>query len=205
MGYPRLFLAIPVSGDIRACFLRLRKELQSRFEKTPINWTASENLHLTLHYFGNVSIEEYARIEPRVDRVLCTCPRFDLTFDKAALFPSVNRPRIIACEIETNKTLENLVADLRKELTPAVRLPQARPFRGHVTLGRFKGLPATTQTGENGLSRRQRMAVALEPFPAKTGPVMNVGEVALFNSTTRADGPVYEVVKHWRLRESANR
>jgi len=198
-GYPRLFLAIPLSGETRTYFQELGAQLQPLFSRNRVKWTAPENLHLTLHYFGKVSVEEYAVIEAIADRVLSTCPRFVLSFDKAVVFPSLDRPRLIACEIETNKTLESLVADLRLELTQAGQPTATRPFRGHVTLGRFRDLPTSRRRGENARGPRQHMAAIEERLPRKTGPAMSVGDVVLCNSATGIDGAVYEVVKHWRL------
>lgn len=202
-GYPRLFLAIPVRGMAGEYLQQLCGELKPLFREHQVSWTPPEKLHLTLHYFGKVSGEGYAVIEGIIDRLLCAYSSFDLTLGEPVLFPRPTRPRLIACEVQACKTLENLVADLRQQLDRAGKVVQARPFRAHITLGRLKRLPEGRQAAGNARCMQESLEKERQRLRSKTDFSFAVDEVTLYNSVTGAGGAAYHELRRWPLQNKA--
>ena len=63
----RSFIAIELSEEARATLTRLQSELKEASPPKTVRWTDPKNVHLTLHFLGDVP---EARLED-VSRTLC--------------------------------------------------------------------------------------------------------------------------------------
>ena len=86
------------------------------------------------------------------------------------------------------------MSDLRNVLQEELKLlgfkPEKRPFRAHLTLGRFKGP----------IDRDENMKWIIDRYHDITGDLFQLNELILYKSVLRPDGPVYTKMSTWPLR-----
>lgn len=128
----RLFLALWPDAGVRRALAHHRDAWQwrDRGETRPAAPVRDDNLHLTLHFIGNVVRERLPELQAGL---ALPCIRFELDFGRTALWP-----RGIAV-LEPLSAAPGLLA-LHGALADALHrlgLPtEARAFRPHVTLAR---------------------------------------------------------------------
>ena len=162
----RLFIAIPLDGEVRRAALRLQREMQGRGVKG--NFTRPENLHLTLAFIG-----EY----PDPDAVLDAMA--DAPFDPVRLRLSGIGAfgDLWWLGFEPNAALDGYASALRRALSHAGIPFDRKRFRPHVTLVRRAVLPSAGMP-------------ALSVPPA----AMTAESAVLFRSDRGKDGMVYTKV-----------
>ncbi|HEY8369551.1 MAG TPA: RNA 2',3'-cyclic phosphodiesterase, partial [Thermodesulfobacteriota bacterium] len=87
-----------------------------------VRWSRPEGLHLTLHFFGNVSGEARARVDAALEAGVAAAEgAFDLALEGLGAFPSAARPRVIwiGAVGEGRQRLERLQAALVAEIAGA--------------------------------------------------------------------------------------
>lgn len=96
------------------------------------NFTHPDDLHITLHFLGNVAQSRITELISIGDQLLGQA--IDLKIDRFGLF---HRPKILwaGCESEPD-ALHQLQADLGKLLRKQGFTVENRPYRPHVTLAR---------------------------------------------------------------------
>jgi 2'-5' RNA ligase len=182
----RTFVAIELSNEARAVLAELQTRLKKITPPNRIRWTAPENMHLTLHFLGDVAAADIEKIETALEAAAATCPPFSLALADMGAFPNLRRPRVIWTGIQGNKAaLETLHRQLGQKLAGAIGFqPENRPYSPHLTLGRVKnGLPARPL---------DQLGQALEREPAVGRLVeLPVTEVCLMRSDLKPSGPIY--------------
>lgn len=133
----RTFIAVPVPETVRraAADVRTRCAAIAR----DLRWVAAERIHLTLKFLGDVDPDQVAVIRRRLAETATAGP-FRLAARGLGVFPTVKRPRVLWMGIAGDTA--PLIAFARRldaALADAGFPPEKRPFRAHLTLGRFKG------------------------------------------------------------------
>ena len=176
----RAFLAI----DPPAVVLENIQAMQNRFKKSiqgVIRWVRPEGIHLTLTFFGDISVQDVANISEVIVKRTNAAPPFALEVRGLGAFPDVTRPRIIWLGITGQVgNLRSLQKDLEEEFFTLGFPKEDRPFRAHLTMGRVK-----VPKGIIGL------APAVETGGKLEAGNFIVGEVALFQSSLSPQGAIY--------------
>jgi 2'-5' RNA ligase len=176
----RVFLAI----DPPAVVLEKIEGMQNRLQKSiqgAIRWVHPEGIHLTLKFFGDISLQDVENISEVIGKRAAAGPRFDLEIRGLGAFPDVARPRIIWLGIAGQLgPLFSLQKDLEEELHLLGFPKEERPFRAHLTVGRVK-IPK----GIAGL------VPAVEAAGNLTTGTFTVGEIVLFRSNLTPRGAIY--------------
>ena len=186
----RVFLALPAGDDpgIREHNGSIRASLA---EET-IKWVRPENLHLTLHFFGDMEEEALARADGLFRQHLRDLPAFDLVFRDAGVFPTEHRPRVLWFGVAANAALDRLAEAVGDVLLEGdLPLPD-KPFSPHLTIGRIKWIGDRRGLGP----RRQK-------YKGEEIARLPVGEVHLIESILRPEGPEYRTLYKYRLGEEA--
>ena len=121
----RLFLALPLSADLRAHLTDAQARLRAQGVRA--NFSRPENLHLTLAFLGETP---RARDAARV-MAACRDAAFPLTVAGLGRFGGVLWAGVRPCP-----PLEALAEGLQAGLRAAGFSLEARPFRAHITLAR---------------------------------------------------------------------
>ena len=175
----RLFIAIEFPDDIKAALGQLRVDIPGA------RWVATEQIHLTLAFLGEV---EDAAVEP-LTRALAhvRIPEFRLRFGGAGCFPSRQRPRVLWAGLQPEPRLNDLVDRIRSTVLACTIPQEERRFSPHITLARLKLEPSPVFDGF--LERHRQLRL----------PSFLVTEFVLYQSHLTAQGAMHIPIKRFLL------
>jgi 2'-5' RNA ligase len=129
----RLFFALPLPADVRAALGRWQRELPG-----VTGWSRPEGLHLTLAFLGSREAEALPGLEACAQEVAARHHPLALATSVLGGFPGGRAARILWLGLAPSPALTDLAADLRDALTNRGEAFDAKPFRPHLTLARFR-------------------------------------------------------------------
>ena len=122
----RAFVALPLPENVRQALGCLRTAIPGA------QWATDDNLHLTLHFLGEVPAALLEDIHWALTRI--RCPPFALTLRGAGQFARGTRPHALWVGVQASKALNHL----QGKVEAAAALPRVRRrFTPHVTLARL--------------------------------------------------------------------
>jgi 2'-5' RNA ligase len=155
-----------------------------------VRWVDPAQLHLTLQFLGQVPDAQAAEIGAQLVPVAARHPAIELAAAGLGAFPTLRRARVVWAGLTGGVAeLAALAREVGTALEPLGFVPEARPFRAHVTLGRVRS--------PHGLGRLSR---ALERGGAAEFGAWTVHDVVLYQSRLRPTGAVYEAIARAPLR-----
>jgi 2'-5' RNA ligase len=179
----RLFLAISIPEAVKTRIERTQSALRSELAAGRIRWTPREQLHLTLHFLGNVSPQ---KVEALAETVRSACLGFaplHLSAERIGFFPNPRRPRVVWVGVgDHGAHLPRLQRALVAAVAPFTTETAKEDFIGHVTLGRVKSLSRT---------EAERLADAAGGAADQFFGEWDAGQVELFRSQLSAQGAVH--------------
>jgi 2'-5' RNA ligase len=189
----RLFVAVDLDDRARAALagavgaLRARLESAGRCPPRAVKWVEARQLHLTLHFLGEIDDRRVPAIVRALEDPLPMAP-FDLAFSGWGVFPSRGAPRVrwvgVTAGVVEQQTAHRLVGDRLQALGLAL---ETRPLSPHLTVGRVK-----EPVGAEWVA-----ALAAAPPPA---PVLSrIGHCTLYQSRLSPSGPTYLAQARSRL------
>ncbi|MBW2503327.1 MAG: RNA 2',3'-cyclic phosphodiesterase [Deltaproteobacteria bacterium] len=132
----RTFLAVPLTSELSGSVGRLQKTLSSRIEG--VRWVKSDNLHLTLFFFGPTTQEDLEKIKVSMLSVERVERSFEVAVDGLGAFPNLRRPRVLWLGLTPEEPLRELFRACRAALQATGYSPEARSFAPHLTIGRIR-------------------------------------------------------------------
>ena len=144
-------------------------------------WVRPENIHLTLKFLGNINPADIDNIGGAMVDAVGKIETFNLVVGGIGVFPGINRPRVIWVglkgQIQLLFALQRLLED---NLAALGYKKEKRPFKGHLTLGRFK-----QSVNPNTVRRvlQEFGNLAIEEFTAR--------RVIFYKSDLKPNGAVY--------------
>jgi 2'-5' RNA ligase len=185
----RSFLAFELPVEIREQIRVISKELKKT--ALPVRWVKVDNIHLTILFLGSVDEDTIGDIEEKVNVVVKGFSAFKTKLNAVGAFPHWKRPRVIWIGLNGDiGRLSNLRNKLLEELKVLGFMPEKRPFRPHLTLGRFKGP----------IDRGEDMKWILDRYRDINSDLYQLNELILYKSDLKPDGPVYTKMATWPLR-----
>ena len=126
----RLFFALWPDDEVRFQIAENLKRFNIDSPKSRL--VTNNNLHLTLHFIGNTSIEEMKCLEVKARRV--NAEPIELTLDYSGYF---KKPKVLwfGCQV-TPKALYDLQRNLGEQIARCAYTPEMRPYAPHVTVAR---------------------------------------------------------------------
>lgn len=175
----RAFLALafdaPMRQRIEEALGRLRREIAG------VRWLSPETIHLTLRFLGASTPEALSRLSPDVEHAARACPPCEARASGIGFFPSHGPPHVIWLGFALPPAVLELQAACEKAAVAAGFPPEGRPFRPHVTLGRWRDRV------------RRPAAPDLDLGATRLGPVV------LFKSDLRPQGAVHTPLREFPL------
>jgi RNA 2',3'-cyclic 3'-phosphodiesterase len=173
----RLFIAAPLPVPV----LRAIQNYQSQYDFPGVRPVPETNLHLTLLFLGETPEESLPIIGQKLEEILVTHPKFNLSLKEISPGPKLKSPRLIWIRFEENPAFEKLVKALSKALPEAGNThPELIP---HVTVARIK---------KDILSGIELPVIKPTEFP-----VYEVDKIALWQSELGSPHPHYSVLKEF--------
>lgn len=181
----RLFVGLVLPDPLRETLAALHAPIPGA------RWVPRENLHLTLHFIGEVDAHTAADIDIALGHV--DVAAFALQVEGIGQFASRGRVRALWAGVACNQALERLQARVETACRRLGHGGDGRRFLPHITLARCPELPET-RVAPFFAAHRGFVAVAVE-----------IESFALFSSTLGSGGPVYRVEASYPLEGGASR
>lgn len=137
MSNPRLFIAVPVSDQVRDV---LNNWASTHKKKQPFSkWTHPSDYHITLQFLGETAEQRIPDIISSLQQV--KSDRFMLSIGRIGVFGPKGNPRILWASAENP---ENALKELQQQVSEHMAFlgyeQEKREFRAHITLARdYKG------------------------------------------------------------------
>ena len=187
----RLFLAINPSVAIRA---RIEETVtRLRADAPELRWVATDRVHLTVRFLGEVDPSGVAGIQNAIDAAVAQHADAPITLDRVGAFPSFRRARVLWIGVEPHPRLELLHHDVEGACVALGFEPEGRPFRPHLTVARV----------HDGTSVDTLRALARAARRVRLSETMNVESVDLMVSETTPIGSRYRLLHTSSLRTAA--
>lgn len=170
----RLFFALPLPPDLGNALGRWQCT-QPPFA----GWSRADGLHLTLAFLGNRPPGDLATLGDLGASVAARHPSFELETIGLGGFPERDRARVLWLGLAPSRVLEALAVDLRSALTVVGEAFDAKAFRPHITLARFR--------------RPQSVGAFSDPPPM----VFTTDRLVLFESAPQG---CYTALRTWHFR-----
>ncbi len=130
----RLFTGIALAGDVPA---NLEKVLAELRPLAPARWSPVENLHITGKFIGEWPEERLPELRRALEGVPVP-PPFAVTIARFGYYPNPHHPKVLFATIQAGAPeLAALAQRIDEALTPLGAVPEARPYRPHLTLARI--------------------------------------------------------------------
>ena len=174
----RVFLAINLPDRIKKEISFNLEKFKSKNDDYNIRWTSSDNYHLTIHFFGNVSNKQIALIERILSEEIKNIPKFKIKTGDVGYLPNKRNPRIIYVEIiDIEKKLKDLVCKVEALLDKAHFSASRKPWKAHLSIARIKNYIKNEKIYEEKLkstSFKVKSVELMESHLNPTGSVFNV-------------------------------
>ncbi|MEP7129342.1 MAG: RNA 2',3'-cyclic phosphodiesterase [Chitinophagales bacterium] len=172
----RLFFAISIPPETRQSLWQLFLH-QHYFG---IRWIDQEQLHITVHFLGEVEDETIAQIALQLPGICHSIAAFDLKIENFRTVSKNQKPTMIWAQLEDQLSFSSLCLSLRNIFpTGETRAPQP-----HITLARI----------------RQLHQLPFD-FPKAKPFSIPVNSVELWESHLHATGSKYEVLGQWKFQK----
>lgn len=174
MAKRRVFIAIPVPGDIK-------KEIavwQKRHSHIPIRWIKEDNLHITVVPPWYVTDDEIRSVVIALKGAVLGLVSFSAIFEKILFGPPNQPARLIWAEGETPEEFAELKMRLENTLTSFIKKEKRQP-KLHLTIARFR-------------------SGSIDPLPELNGKIdwkFEVNSIVLMESKLKRTGAEYAALQ----------
>ncbi len=177
---PRTFVALEMGDTIRPALEKLIASLQPRVPGA--RWVRPEGIHLTLRFLGDTPPERIAPLRNGLAAAAAACSPAEARVAGLDTFPARGKPpRVLWVGMEIPPSVLELQAACERVAVIAGFPPEERPFRGHLTLARF---------------RERVLRPALPPVDLGVAPLETL---TLMRSEQRPGGAVYTPIARFPL------
>ncbi len=179
----RTFVAVEVPANVRAKIAQLMARL--RVSPANVKWVDDLQLHYTLKFLGNLTIQDVGEVCAAVQSAVEELPAFEIQVGGLGAFPTPDRPRTVWVGVRQGEAeMVALHNAIERQLSDLGFRTENRRFRPHLTIGRVRNSP-------EGIPELAAMMVAEQSFLAG---VVSVDEAVVFSSELGPKGPTYDVL-----------
>jgi 2'-5' RNA ligase len=184
----RSFLAFELPLEIKKIVTRVFED--SRRSSLDVRWVRPEGIHLTVVFMGNIKTEDLEAMGNEIGRVCSDFSPFHIALKGIGCFPNSRNPRVVWLGLVGDVEQMSRFRDrLQKQLSPFGIQEERRPFKPHLTLGRFK----------KALRDEASLRKLMEKYKDLTSPVCTLDDFMLFKSDLNPGGAVYTKMLSWLL------
>ena len=186
MSLLRTFIAVDIPAPLHQAIQQKTESLRKILGAPLVRWVATENIHLTLKFLGDVSPASVDLLTQMLRTEADLIPAFNIQLNGLGSFPSPRRPRVLFIGIQAPAELEALQRGLESacaRLGYTSDTNSERSFHPHLTIGRV-------QRDVSG-SDQQKIRRALEEIKIDSLGTARVDLVHLYKSDLKSSGSVY--------------
>jgi 2'-5' RNA ligase len=178
----RTFIALKIKPEKQ--LLTVYSALIKSLELEAVSWVNPENLHLTLRFLGETSIQQVEEIMHSFDELAQRFHPFQFSLKDVGFFKSKNQPRILFFAIENCLMLNQLAAEIEERIVALGFSREERFFNPHLTIGRIKFI----QNIDGFYS-------LIKKFSEVKIQQVTVSEIIFYQSILSSEGTTYRPVK----------
>ena len=167
----RAFVALELEAGLRESIGTLQERLRPRLGG--IRLVRPDGIHLTLRFLGPTSSTQVQTLRPLLAAAAAACPAADVVVAGIGTFPERGSPRVLWLGLELPPPILELQRACERAARTAGFEREERPFRAHLTLGRWR-------------DRAPR-----PDLPATDLGTTRLETLVLFKSDLKPDGAVY--------------
>jgi len=180
----RLFVALDLPQEVASYVTEVQSQLKREIRAD--RWQPTQNLHLTLHFLGEVKEELLPAIRQDMDMVSQIISPFWLSTGYLGAFPNAEKPRVLWMGlhggVDALKQL-HLLLGKRFQLHHGLHFDR-KPYRPHITMARgphTNGSPLPLEEWGHRIH-------------TNSGPRFEVNKVHLYHSELRPQGAIHTVI-----------
>lgn len=178
----RAFIACEFPKTIISAIGKIQENLRSY--RLKVRWIRPENIHLTLKFLGNIERAVVQSIAGTISESVKGCGPISISAKGIGVFPSLKRPRVLWAGLAgATDALGQLHRNLEGNMERIGFPKENRHFKGHLTLGRFRGKADPKQ-----------LLDAMEAFEGFQTEPFVIDHLILFKSELFPAGPTYSKV-----------
>ena len=183
----RTFIAVNLNPEIKEYLTSLQNILN--IPESKIKWVGKNNLHLTMKFLGDISLEQTELIKSELKEIANHYSPFIIRLSSnIGVFPTYKTPRIIWIGIKEGiSELKELYNSIENKLSNKGFPREDKEFSGHITIGRVKFIRDKT----NFIQILKRIKV--------NNLTQEVGSIDLMESKLTPSGPIYDIAAKFPL------
>lgn len=187
----RLFLGMPLPLDVVAAISHATEVLRRDAPNwAGEKWVASENLHITLSFFGDVDEALIPNLVNEIDEATALVSPLILSPLGVRAVPTTRRCRMVWATFEdADGAAAELVGLVRARATALGIALDGKPFKAHSTLCRARRPQVLDVEALN----------ASEQAFLRSAPVVSDPQITLFSSRLTPRGPHYGQIATWQV------
>lgn len=192
----RAFIAIDLPTPVLTALNTLQQQLQSALRvqasNSALRWSPTQNLHLTLRFLGDTTMQQREDVVLRLGALLAKWEIFSLGVNVSGQalggFPNLRQPRVLWSGVEGDMdVLRRLQAEVEVIVQGAGFSPETKPYSPHLTLAR-----AAREADGRAIAQAARVIDGyVQQLPTSETIRFGVDHVTLYQSELRAGSSVY--------------
>ncbi len=182
----RLFAAVKITPS--ANFIKLYNSLRADLRFASIKWVPSENIHVTLKFFGETEESRIPDISKALKNASGKHDRFQVELKNVGIFGSSYDPRVIWLGMEKAEPLADLTRSVFDEIEKVGWQRDRQNFVPHLTIGRIKNIPD-----------KRLFQKVIDDNRSANIQIVDISEFHLYESILRREGPIYTILETYRL------
>lgn len=165
------------------------KNVKSELGAENIAWVEEKNLHLTLKFFGPIDDLTVASVKEALANSLVHKPSFPVSFHFLSIFGSRYQPRVVWMGMENTEPIASIENSIRKAMVGIGIGYDRQNFVPHLTFGRIKKLES-----------KKHFQSVIDKYKKFNSGEIKVNSLFLYQSIMTSDGPIYKVLKEFKLK-----
>ncbi|MGD2156677.1 MAG: RNA 2',3'-cyclic phosphodiesterase [Anaerolineales bacterium] len=183
MSVIRAFIALDLPIEVQECLDQVSERLEKPLADVPIRWVPAKNIHLTLKFLGDVSVNNLEVLTKMLEVEVVAHHEFQISVGGIGAFPKIRRPRVIWIGVEAPSELISLQRSIESQTAKLGYAKDRRSFSPHLTLGRVSRNATPREVRKIGNLLNETKIGFLGVAPVK--------EVHLYRSDLKPGGAVY--------------
>lgn len=183
----RAFIGVRLDPAVSRKIAEVQTQIRERV--AGVRWVAEANYHFTLKFLGPVEEKMILQISGALKELTGHFSPFVVSARGIGVFPDIRKPRVVWVGLNSEE-LEPLATEIEESMECAGFARESRPFKPHLTLGRWRDPVKPTEKLRNEIER----------WKQQTFGDSVVKEVILFQSTLKPGGAVYSALEVFALR-----
>jgi len=179
----RSCIAISLSKELQSKIAQVEETLVGELDNLPVRWVNASNIHLTLKFLGDVSVNNIPMLQKIIQNEAAETKPFEVSVGGFGVFPNISRPRVLWVGVEAPDELIGLQRRIEGEAARLGYAPDSRAFSPHLTLGRVSRSADYREV--RGISS------ALRNYKLGFIGAARIHQVHLFRSDLHPEGAVY--------------